>query len=603
MRSSTTITPEGSRQTPPLGIAADVRIGTRGSALARCQTETVARLLSRLYPGAVVRTQVVRTEGDIDKQSPLTLIGGRGVFTSALQVALLQGRVDAAVHSAKDLPSLEPPGLELAAFPERADPRDVVVSRHGVGLLDLPRHPTIGTSSRRRAAQVRALRPDAHIVELRGNIDTRLRAALDGELDAVILAAAGVGRMGWHDRVAAYLPVDLFIPAPGQGALAVETRCAPDVTATMVRAIDDADVAISVRMERAFLRGVGGGCLTPIGAYAAFEPNATGRERMIRVHAMLASDDGDRLERVCELVPVARGEEVAFDLARRLMRAVRPRYQTAGVPSALPLAGLTVMVTRAADRAAGLVAALEAEGALPVVLPAIAIEPADDQAALAEAARRLAEGEFDWVVFTSANGVTPLAQHMHELDRSTSQRRWRTAVVGAATRTAVEKAGWDFDLAPEKSTADELVRALDARGIAGAKVLIPQGNLARPMLVDGLRAADATVVVVQAYRTVPATGADRLARRLAHEGGIDVVMFASPSAVDGFLAAVGSELAALSGACFVGIGPTTTAAMRERGLPVHAVAEDPSNSGMVRAVTAYFGERPVGPGEGEDRDA
>ena len=261
----------------PAGVGLLPRIGTRGSALARRQTEMVVHLLSRLFPASTVRTEIVRTEGDVDKVSPLTLIGGRGVFTSALQRALLDGQIDAAVHSAKDLPSLEPPGIEIAAFPERADPRDVVVSRHGVGLADLPREPVIGTSSRRRAAQVRALRPDARVVELRGNVDTRLRKALDTELDAVILAAAGVARMDWSDRITAYLPVDQFTPAPGQGALAVETRRAPDPTATMVRAINDGGLAVAVAMERAFLRGVGGGCTTPIGAYALPEPATDGR--------------------------------------------------------------------------------------------------------------------------------------------------------------------------------------------------------------------------------------------------------------------------------------------------------------------------------------
>lgn len=593
MHSPTTTTIYSAIATGPASVGAVLLIGTRGSALARRQAETVVRLLSRLYPASAIRTENVRTEGDADKESPLTLIGGRGVFTSALQDALLAGRIDAAVHSAKDLPSLEPPGIEIAAFPEREDPRDVVVSRHGVGLEELPANPTIGTSSRRRAVQVRALRPDAQIIELRGNIDTRLRKAIDGELDAIILAAAGVVRMGWLDRVAAFLPVDRFTPAPGQGALAVETRRDPDPSAVMVRAINDAGPASAVRMERAFLRGVGGGCTTPIGAHAAPELGVDGHDPMIRFHAMLASDDGARLERLSELVANDRSEEVAFDLAIRLVRAVRPRFQVAGIPAEAPLTGLTVLVTRAPERAQGLVTALEVVGALPVVLPAIVIERVEDQAALATATRRLVTGDFDWIVFTSANAVGPIADQLRSISGLPLASRVKVAAVGEATVAKLRDVGMDADLVPDDASAAGLVDGMRQRGIDGDRILCPQGNLARPTLVDGLRAAGATVDTVMAYRTVPASEADPVVRRMAHEGRFDVVTFASPSAVDGFLATIGADLPALSGACFVCIGSTTAAAVRARGLPVHAVAEEPTDGGLVEAIIRYFGERPA----------
>lgn len=559
--------------------------------MARHQADTVVRLLSRRFPASTVRTEIVRTEGDLDKVSPLTLIGGRGVFTSALQRALLDGHIDAAVHSAKDVPSLEPPGITIAAFPERADPRDVVVSRHGVGLADLPREPVIGTSSRRRAAQVRALRPDARVVELRGNVDTRLRKALETELDAVILAAAGVTRMGWTDRIAAYLPVEDFTPAPGQGALAVETRQDPDPTALMVRSINDSSLALQVAMERAFLRGVGGGCTTPIGAFAAAAPATDGYTHTVRFHAMLASDDGTRLERAVEHALPERTEDVAFDLARRLMRSVRPRFHLGAPPPALPLAGLCVLVTRAPERASGLVAALEAAGALPVVLPTISVAPVEDDSVLQDMAGRLATGGFDWVVITSANAVEPLLHHIRHSE--TGLRPFRIGAVGAATRAKLQAWGYDADIVPTTATAAGLVAALRAEGIEGARMLCPQGNLARPALVDGLRAAGATVEPVLAYRTKVGGETQPAMQRLAHEGRFDVVTFASPSAVDGFLAAVGAELAALSGACFVSIGPTTANAARDRGLPVHAVADEPSDSGMVAAIIDYFGGRGV----------
>src|SRR5690606_7195967 len=189
-----------------------IAVGTRGSELALHQARHVAGLLTAAHPGLDVAIEVISSEGDVDKESPLTKIGGRGVFTSSLQRALGSGRIDAAVHSSKDVPSLSAAGLALAAFPQREDPRDVVVSRHGGGLAELPPDPIVGTSSRRRAAQVLALRPDARITDLRGNVDTRLKKASTDQYDAIILAAAGLSRMGWLDRATEVLPVEHFTP-------------------------------------------------------------------------------------------------------------------------------------------------------------------------------------------------------------------------------------------------------------------------------------------------------------------------------------------------------------------------------------------------------
>lgn len=193
---------------PPVPSA--IRIGTRGSALALWQARHIERALERGYPSLQFTIEIIQSEGDLDKESSLTDIGGRGVFTSALQRALLAGRIDMAVHSTKDLPTLSPEGLAISAFTAREDPRDVLVSRHGLGMDALPPNPIIGTSSQRRAAQVRQLRPDARITDLRGNIDTRLHKATADPYDAVILAAAGLVRMGWQDRITEYLPVDRF---------------------------------------------------------------------------------------------------------------------------------------------------------------------------------------------------------------------------------------------------------------------------------------------------------------------------------------------------------------------------------------------------------
>src|SRR5215472_12554529 len=201
-----------------------VRVGTRGSALAIAQTVLVIDALSAIAPDVQFEQVIIRTEGDRDKVTPLAVIGGQGVFTASLQNALLNGEVDCAVHSAKDLPPVTPGGLTLAAFPQRADARDVFISRHGLPLGGLPSGARIGTSSRRRIVQARATNPDIELIELRGNLDTRLRKSTEPQYDGIIVAAAGLDRMGWQERITEYLSVDRFVPSPGQGALAVECR-------------------------------------------------------------------------------------------------------------------------------------------------------------------------------------------------------------------------------------------------------------------------------------------------------------------------------------------------------------------------------------------
>ena len=245
-----------------------IRFGSRGSALALAQTNLAADRFRAAHPGRAVEVHVITTEGDVDKTSPLTEIGGRGVFTNAIEAAILRGEVDAAIHSAKDLPSALHPAVPIVAYPDRDDPRDVLVSRHGTTLDLLPPHPVIGTSSRRRDAQILRLRPDARIVNIRGNIDTRLRKAEGPAFDGIVLAAAGIRRMGWQDRISEYFPVERVVPSPGQGAIAIQARAGSDAAAVL-ETIDDPSVSTPVGIERAFLAAIGAGCAFPVGAYAA----------------------------------------------------------------------------------------------------------------------------------------------------------------------------------------------------------------------------------------------------------------------------------------------------------------------------------------------
>lgn len=248
------------------------RLGTRGSVLARWQTRHVRELLQAAYPHLAAEIEVIHTAGDQLLDLPLPQIGGKGVFTAELEAALYSRAIDLAVHSLKDLPTQAPPQLALGAIPPRATPADVLVSQHGYTLQTLPQGATVGTSSQRRTAQLLYRRPDLRVSDIRGNVNTRVRKALDanGTYDAVVLAQAGLQRLAYSEQIGQVLPFELMLPAPGQGALAVQCR---DEAAwlQLLAPLHHRQTLLAVQAERGFLQGLGGGCSMPIAAYAHVE--------------------------------------------------------------------------------------------------------------------------------------------------------------------------------------------------------------------------------------------------------------------------------------------------------------------------------------------
>ena len=309
-----------------------IRVGTRASALALWQTHYVLDRLRERVPGVDLAVEEITTSGDRTQALgvPLTQLGDKSIFVAELERALLAGKIDLAVHSLKDLPGRIEPALAIVATPERADPRDALVARSGRRLAELPKGALVATSSLRRRAQLLHLRPDLRIVDMRGNVDTRLRKALapDGP-DATVLAVAGLERLGLADRVTERLPANVIVPAVGQGALAVEIRADDARMRRLLRQIDHKRTRLAVTAERATLAALGGGCQVPLGAHATVsEDGAT-----IRLVAVVASLDGARLVRVERQGPARRpaalGREVARELLRRggdeILRAILNR--------------------------------------------------------------------------------------------------------------------------------------------------------------------------------------------------------------------------------------------------------------------------------------
>jgi hydroxymethylbilane synthase len=269
-----------------------LNFATRPSALARWQTQWVIEALADAWPGLEFFETVIVTTGDRVLDKPLPEIGGKGLFTQELERELLEGRLDAAVHSLKDLPVENLPGLTVAAIPARAEVSDVLISAKGLTLENLPEGAVVGTSSLRRMAQLLSYRPDLCTRSLRGNVDTRLRKALAGEYDAIILAGAGLQRLNLDVHVTEWLPLQIMLPAPGQGALAVQCRSDDQDTQGLLAVLDDLPTRQATTAERSFLSGLGGGCAVPVAAFAQVQEN------LISLTGLVASPGGEQILRI-----------------------------------------------------------------------------------------------------------------------------------------------------------------------------------------------------------------------------------------------------------------------------------------------------------------
>lgn len=289
-------------------------IGTRGSQLALWQANWVKSEIEKRHPELTVELEKIKTTGDKILDVPLAKVGGKGLFVKEIEEALLEGRAHLAVHSMKDVPTFFPDGLSLRCITEREDPRDAVFSRNHVKLLDLPEGASIGTSSLRRQSQILNLRPDFRILQLRGNLDTRMKKLDNGDFDAIILAGAGVKRLGWADRITELLPVDLSLPAIGQGALGIETRTDDEYINGLVAFFDHPETSYCVRGERALLKRLEGGCQVPIAAHGELSGGT------IKITGLVASTDGKNI--IKDTVSGSRDdcERLGVELAEKLLK-------------------------------------------------------------------------------------------------------------------------------------------------------------------------------------------------------------------------------------------------------------------------------------------
>ena len=508
-----------------------IRLATRGSRLALAQSGLIADALGAL--GAEVELVQVRTLGDVST-APLSSLGGVGVFVAAVRDAVLSGACDLAVHSLKDLPTTPADGLVLAAVPPREDPRDALCARDGLTLASLPTGATVGTGSPRRAAQLAITRPDLRIVDIRGNVDTRL-GRVGADLDAVVLAVAGLNRLGLSEAITQVIDPSDMLPAPAQGALAIECRSDADPLRALLAELDDPASRLAVETERTIMRLVEAGCSAPFGALAQVADEG------LAVNARLVTGAG------------ARSAMAVGPLVAAPALAARVAHEVA------PLRGLRVLMP-----SSGLADVLSAEGAVVTTAAFTHTEPLDIGGFVEALGRRP-----DVLAFTSARTLRVIEGAGLDLAQLIGPEVV-IAAVGHATAAAIEAAGLTVTVRPAAALAAAFPEG-------PGTVLVPGAADPAPELSAHLRARRWQVTTVPVYRTIDASAIDASIAEAWPDQ--DVFVVTAPS-----IARAATKLLGVPGPPVVAIGSTSAAAARELGLEVAATAAEATPVGLVEAL-------------------
>ncbi|MBX3416440.1 MAG: hydroxymethylbilane synthase [Pirellulaceae bacterium] len=568
-----------------------IKIGTRRSELAMWQTRYVARLISESRPELSVVEVPVTTQGDLELEKPLPVIGGKGLFTAELDKMLLTGEIDCAVHSLKDLPVAMPPGIAVGAVLARDDVRDVWVCPNGHKLDEIEPGSVVGTSSVRRSAQLLARRPDLQIRSIRGNVPTRIEKADRGEFDAVVLAAAGLNRLGLSHLITEHLPVEAMLPAPGQGALAVTCRENDSSIRDVLAVLNQGRVALCTTAERQFLKALGGGCSAPIAAFATI---IEGSETIIELRGTVISPDGQ--ESFSASLQGSNAEQLGHDLAAKLLQAGAGKVikswraqsnsmymQTVSAKhicdNTLPLSGRRIVVTRATQDVDELCDLLETQGATSIAMPVLQFTrlPVEN---LPEKLNRLSAD--DWVLFTSRHAIEFLA----ELDASwIASSQCKFGCVGPATASALALLGRQADFVPTKFVGQTLADQLPIG--SGCRVLWVRPKVADERLTEILQDRGAIVEEQILYETKPLAITNESFEIL--QNGVDAVTFASSSAAEHFLGQLiqrgSNDIPKFTIAC---IGPVTADTVRLMGWTVDLVASEHTLGDLVASLGDYF---------------
>ncbi|MEI7422680.1 MAG: hydroxymethylbilane synthase [Prolixibacteraceae bacterium] len=564
-----------------------IRIGTRGSQLALYQANVVKEELEQKFPGKHFQIVVIKTKGDKILDVPLSKIGDKGLFTKELEVAMFDNEIDMAVHSLKDLPTSFPEGVVLGAVLKRGEVRDALISTTKRSLQDLTVEDVIATSSLRRKAQLLRINKDFKIVEIRGNVNTRIRKMEEGYCTVMVMAGAGLQRLGMDNYISELLDPSLVIPACSQGAIAIEIRENDEEIAALVGAINDPVTLTATNAERAFLRTLEGGCQIPVGSYSTIKGD------QFEITGFIASIDGT--EYLCENAEgsIDQAVELSVQLAKKLLtmggrdilKAIRLEDPFAPGKE-LPLKGKVFISTRALEAGDTLPDLLKAKGATLLSLPMIEIRPVNKLAnKSADILNHLAG--YDWLFFTSRNGVAHFFRML--IDQTGSSElpaSLKVAVVGVKTASELEYYGYSPAFTGVSHGSAELAAEFcRTHSPKELKILLALGNLADDTL-ENVLGADNKVDRINVYETTePKTVDDALIQRIK-EGQYDLILFTSPSTFNHFSSLVDNEV--LQTLKIASIGTTTSRAIGEAGLNPLLTAAMSNAEGLTEAIIKYY---------------
>ena len=563
-----------------------IKIGTRGSKLALYQAFLVQEELQKHFPETTFILEIIKTKGDQILEVALSKIGDKGLFTKEMETALFNGEIDMAVHSLKDLPTKFPEGAKLGEVLKRGDIRDALISLDGRKIGDLTSNDVIATSSLRRKAQLLRINKDFRIIEIRGNVNTRIRKMQEGYCDVMVMAGAGLQRLEMGEYISELFDPELMIPACSQGAIAVEIRENDLATEALLAKINDDETFLATEAERAFLGTLEGGCQIPVGSYTHIDGDK------FKITGFISSIDGTNFLRESAEGDISQAVYLSAKLAKSLYNRggaeilKEIRNENMINPQSEPaLKDKVIISTRALEASDTLPEIIKSSGAKLLSLPMIEIIPSPLDTQLADNFNNLAL--FDWVFFTSKNGVVNFFKQLIDARGSTElPKTLKLAVIGYKTGLELEYYGYAPTFISEENTAEEFLNRFNAKFQPGnLNILLSLGNLADNTLQSGL-AAKNTVQRINVYQTVKPAHADFAIMELIKNEQYDLIIFTSPSTFSNFISFYDQAL--LVNLKMASIGSVTTKAIQKAGYEPLFTAKKSNAEGIRDAIIEFY---------------
>ncbi len=563
-----------------------LRIGTRGSKLALFQAYRVKDELQLHYPDTEFIIEIIKTKGDKILDVALSKIGDKGLFTKEIEEALFNHEIDMAVHSLKDLPTIFPEGAKLGAVLKRGEIRDALVSTNGRKITDLTVNDVIATSSLRRKAQLLRINKNFKIVEIRGNVNTRIRKMEEGYCDVMVMAAAGLQRLEMHEYISDLFEPEIMIPACSQGAIVIEIRENDPVTEEIISKINDPETLIATDAERAFLRTLEGGCQIPVGSYSRIDGDT------FHITGFISSIDGTQYIKDSTEGNISQAVFLSMKLAQSLhnrgggeiLNAIR-NENILFAQSDVPLKDKIIISTRPLEPGDSLPDILKICGAKLLSLPMIEITPSSLDSQMIEQLNKLES--YDWIFFTSKNGVINFFKHLIDVKGNTElPKTIKIAVVGYKTGLELEYYGYTPTLISDENTSEELLNQFyEKYKPENLKILLSLGNLADNTLSNRL-STENKVIRINVYQTVKPDYADPEIIDLLKNDQYNLIIFTSPSTFTNFCSFFESDQ--IGKLKMLSIGATTTKAINEAGFEPVITAKKSNAEGIRDAIIEYY---------------